>query len=167
MNSTMLFPKVFALILVAMLLAGCGGAPAGPTPAPTPVPTTPTPTPVPPTATPTPIPPTPTPTPIPPTPTPSCALECTISTERYGFDISCETGQVSKSMNDSTSLEYDAAGNVKTITVKVNETLTYSDTNHTYKIVGKIVVNKAANTVNYDITATGGAFGQTPQTCKK
>ena len=76
MNNRKLLQQTFGFILIVLMLAGCGGAQAEPTPTPvpptatpippTPTPVPPTPTPVPPTATPIP----PTPTPVPPTPTP-------------------------------------------------------------------------------------------------
>lgn len=146
------------MVVVILFLVGCNGVPVGP-PA--------TPTPIPPTPTFTPVPPTPTPTPIPPTPTPACMLKCNINTERYGFEITCESGQVSKTVSDKTNLEYGAAGNVSKVTVQVNQELTYKDSGNEYKVTGKIIVNATQKSVNYDITATGGAFSETPQTCKK
>jgi heat shock protein HslJ len=55
-SSRELLQRLFDLLLVLLLLAGCGGAPAGPTITSTLIPPTATPTSVPPTATPTPMP---------------------------------------------------------------------------------------------------------------
>jgi len=114
--------------------------------------------------------PTPTPTPVPPTPTPTpppCALKCNIDAESYGFDITCESGSVTKEMSNSTSLEYDPSGQVSKATVTVNQKQTYSSSGNTYHIVGTITAHLIAGYAEYDIEVTGGAFGDTPQICKK
>jgi hypothetical protein len=51
--------------------------------------------------------------------------------------------------------------------VKLNQERTYENTGNTYKIVGDIVVDKSIPKVNYNITITGGIFGETPQICEK
>lgn len=101
-----------------------------------------------------------------PTPTPACAFQCNIGAESYGFDFTCESGVVNTEMNNSTSFGYDASGQVSSITVAVNQKQTYASTQHTYNIVGTIIIDKAAGTNSYNITATGGALGDAPQTCK-
>lgn len=156
MSSRTLFPKVFALILIALLLAGCGGVPAGPTPAPTPVPPTPTPTPVPPTTTPTPIPPTPTPTPIPPTPTPSCEVVCDYDSlnENLSITITCESGP----SKQSTSVFFE--GGKKHIAGQ----RTYETSGNTYDITA--VLFAEGGKWNVTVEATGGVFGETLQTCE-
>lgn len=70
MSSRKLLQQMFGLTLVMLLLAGCGGSPAGPTATSASALATVTPTSVLPTDTSTPLPPTPTLTPVPPTPTP-------------------------------------------------------------------------------------------------
>jgi len=99
------------------------------------------------------------------TPTPTCALQCSIDTESYGFDFTCESGPVSKEMNNTTQLKYDS-GQVSQVTVQVDQKQTYSSSGNTYNIAGTIMVDVTAGNVSYDIQATGGEFGDTPQTCK-
>ena len=78
MSYQKLLQQMIGVMLVMLLLVGCGAPPAtlvseAPAATYTPVPSATTPTPIPPTATPTPIPPTATSTPIPPTHTPTPA----------------------------------------------------------------------------------------------
>ena len=109
----------------------------------------------------------PAPTPVPPTPTP-IPFKCNITTESYGFEIVGESGQVSTTMHDeATSYQYAPSGQRSGITVNINRDLTFTNSKNTYKIVGKIILDLIANSVSYDITATGGTFGNNPQTCKK
>jgi hypothetical protein len=112
--------------------------------------------------------PTPTPTIPPPTPTPACAFKCNINTQQYGFEITCESGTVTTtSNNESTHYNYATSGQMSGITVGVNRDLLFQNNQHKYHIEGTITVDQLANTVTYDITATGDAFGNTPQTCKQ
>ncbi len=116
--------------------------------------------------TPTPIPPTSTPTPILPTPAPACELKCNIDTESYSFEITCESGTVTNEMSNSTSVEYDPTGQVSKAIVTVDQNQTYSSSGNTYHLVGTITAYLIAGYAEYDIEATGGVFGDTPQTCK-
>lgn len=139
-NSKIFFRAMtFGSALIMLLLTGCSRMIATPTSTPTPMPTH----------------------------TPACKLICDISMKNYEeplFKFSCESGQVTKNMN--TIIKYDPAGPMHGSKVTVNQEQTYAQTKNTYKIVGNIVVNKLLNTVSYDITATGGAFGEKPQTCR-
>jgi hypothetical protein len=102
-----------------------------------------------------------------PTPTtPPYALKCDIGTEQYSIAIEGETGEViTESNNESTKFGYAASGQRETITVGLNRTVSYKETGHTYKITGQIAVNIIQNTVTYEITATGGGFGDNEQGC--
>jgi len=91
---------------------------------------------------------------------------CNITTENYAFNIVGESGEMTDSLNNQTNIQYSTSGE-KVITVDVNEELKYGSSNNTYKIVGKITVDQTSNTVSYNLTATGGAFGNSPQICKK
>jgi len=96
---------------------------------------------------------------------PECALVCTIGTESYSFEITCESGSYSTAVNnESTEYQYDSYGNVSVIKLNLNRTRTYENTNNTYTIVGFIIVNLTQNTESHDITVSGGAF-ENPQTC--
>jgi 5,10-methylene-tetrahydrofolate dehydrogenase/methenyl tetrahydrofolate cyclohydrolase len=88
-------------------------------------------------------------------------VKCNVDTERYGVEITCESGTATITYNDSITYE----GQV--IKVKLNQERTYENTGNTYKIVGDIVVDKSADKVGYHITVTGGVFGETPQICEK
>jgi hypothetical protein len=102
-----------------------------------------------PTATPTPVLPTAPPTPVPPTaaPTPEpidCTLQCTVV---HG-DRSTKSGS-------------------EAITVSIDEERIYADTDRTYRIVGGFTYDQPSfNIIDYDLSVTGGVFGETPQTCK-
>jgi len=100
------------------------------------------------------------------TPTSACALKCNIDAENYGFDVSCETGSTTNEMNNSTSLKYDSSGQVSEAIVSVDQKQTYSSSGNTYHIVGTITAHPIAGYADYDISATGGLFGDTPQVCK-
>ena len=130
--------SIIVFILSVVLSSGCTATPAEPTETPTPIP----------------------PTPIPATPTPSCEVVCNIDTERYGINITCESGTVKQTMNDSTKFEGDI------IKVTLKQSRTYENTGNTYQINGDITVDKAANTVSYLITVSGGVFGTSPQVCE-
>ena len=94
------------------------------------------------------------------------ALECNIDTEQYGFSIAGEDGPIIiQTQGESTSSEY-FDGSMTEITIEVNRTLTFEDSNNSYDIVGDIHVDFLAEIVEYDITATGDTFAE-PQTCKK
>ena len=100
-------------------------------------------------------------------PTPEYSLKCNITTEEYGFEITGETGSVeSTSNNETKTIEYDS-GQMTGATVAVNRDLLFTDSQHKYHIEGTITVDQTTNQVTYDITATGDAFGDSPQTCKK
>jgi hypothetical protein len=111
--------------------------------------------------------PTPTSTLHPPTPTPACALKCSIDTKGYSFDITCESGTVSTEyLGQKTEYLYDSSGNQTGLKLSVNQKKTYENTKNTYTIKGTIELNQVLNTFSYDITGTGGVFGNTPQNCK-
>jgi hypothetical protein len=83
-------------------------------------------------------------------------------------DITGEVGEAVRSGDLSTTADYQGY-----LTVGINEERTYASSQHTYKIVGKIVysvsdLGTAASTMaSYDITVTGGGFGTAPKTCRK
>jgi hypothetical protein len=98
----------------------------------------------------------------------SYTLKCNINTESFGFEITGESGSVQTTYNnESQSYEYAASGQISAITATVNRDLVYEDSKHAYHIEGTITVKPATNEVTYDITATGDAFGNSPQTCKQ
>lgn len=149
--------RTFGLTLVVLLLAGCGGATGEPIATPTPVAT----------------------------PTPACALQCTTvkahlqeslqvnlytavgtseaEVEGLQVDITCELGQASQRGSRESVLE-----GMKVV-VNIDEGRTYADTQRTYKIVGKISygIGTMLTLAGYDLTVSGGVFGDTPQTCRK
>jgi hypothetical protein len=144
MNSKKQSQWMIFLIVITLILAGCGGQslfqPAA------------TATPAPPTA----------------TPTPKYVMKCNITTQKYGFEITGETGTVTQtSNNEATNYEYDSSGQTSGITVNVNRDLAFDDTQHKYHIEGTIKLNPITNDLTYDITATSDVFGDSPQTCKK
>lgn len=95
-------------------------------------------------------------------------LKCDINTQEYGFEIVGETGATETTFHDeSTSYNYDPSGILAGVTVAVNRDMLFTESQHTYHIEGTITVNQTTNEVTYDITATGDAFGNSPQTCKK
>jgi len=98
-------------------------------------------------------------------PSPACSLICDVNTQSYGFKISCESGPVSNSMNDTTNLTYDNSGQVSQAAITVDENLTYSGSGNTYHVFGTIINFPVAGNVTYNIQAIGGAIGTTPQTC--
>lgn len=51
------------------------------------------------------------------------------------------------------------------IIINVNRDLVFEETQHTYHIEGTITLDPVSDELNYDITATGDAFGVTAQTC--
>lgn len=135
-------PRYFSLVLIAsLLLAGCGaGGAAQPTQPPAQ------------TATPT---------------TPPYVLKCEIGLEKYVITIDGESGETTTQMTDeTTSYGYTPEGQQETLTLALNRTLTYTESGHAYQIRGKIVLNLLKNSVAYDITASGGGFGDVPQTCQ-
>ena len=138
MNSMTRRLSIIGFVMLVVLSAGCTTTPAEPTVTPSPIP----------------------PTPIPATPTPSCEVVCNIDTERYGINITCESGTIKQTMNDSTKFEGDI------IKVTLKQSRTYENTGNTYQINGNITVDKAADTVSYLITVTGGVFGSVPQVCE-
>ena len=138
MNSMTRRLSIIGFVMLVVLSAGCTTTPAEPTVTPSPIP----------------------PTPIPATPTPSCEVVCNIDTERYGINITCESGTIKQTMNDSTKFEGDI------IKVTLKQSRTYENTGNTYQINGNITVDKAADTVSYLITVTGGAFGSVPPVCE-
>ena len=93
-------------------------------------------------------------------------LECNIDTEQYGFSISGEEGPVTiQTHGESTSTEYQD-GNMSSIKVEVNRTLTFENSGNSYDLEGEINVDFLNGIVKYDITATGDTFEE-PQSCKQ
>ncbi len=96
-------------------------------------------------------------------------LQCNITTQDFSFEIigEDETGTVTQtSNNETTNYEYDSSGQISRITVNVNRDLVFEKNQHKYHIEGIIELNPITNELTYDITATGDAFGNSPQTCK-
>lgn len=97
----------------------------------------------------------------------NCLLRCSVNTEGYSIDITCESGDTKTEREDEgTSYEYDAFGQVAGLKTELNQKRTYLNNNHTYTIKGHITVNKQKKTTSYNITVKGPGFGDTPQTCK-
>lgn len=130
---------IVGLGAMLLLTVACASAPPEPTATPTLIPTN---------------------TPIPPTPTPSCEVVCNVGTERYGIEITCESGTMTVSRSDSTTFGDN------TIKLELDQSRTYENTGNTYQINGTINVDEAAGTVDYFITVTGGVFGSVPQVCE-
>jgi hypothetical protein len=97
----------------------------------------------------------------------SYILECNIDAESYGFSIDGEEGPVStQTHGESTKSFYDPDGNMTTVSVEINRTMTFDESGNAYDLVGSISVDFRTDTVKYDITASGDPFEE-PQTCKK
>jgi hypothetical protein len=101
-----------------------------------------------------------------------CELKCNVTAEGYSFGVSCESGEFSRSSMTGTDYEYGAGGGMSKANINVDETQVYKSTNNTYKIKGKITLSRSPgarqlDAVSYDISATGGAFGETPRTCRQ
>jgi hypothetical protein len=95
------------------------------------------------------------------------SLECEIDTQQYGFKISGEDGPISvQTQGEKTQSKYDANGQIESVIVEVNRTLTFEDSGNSYTVVGSINLDPKNETVSYDITATGDTFEE-PQTCQK
>jgi hypothetical protein len=78
-----------------------------------------------------------------------------------GFMISGESGP--STLEASTSTNFTPEGTTKTL----DWTVTYDDTKNVYHITGVIVFDSQTTSVSsYEITATGGLFGDTGQVCK-
>jgi hypothetical protein len=76
-------------------------------------------------------------------------------------DITCELGEASFHGDRSTKSGSEA------ITVSIDEERIYADTHRTYRIVGGFTFDQPSfNIIDYDLTVTGGIFGETPRTCK-
>lgn len=148
--------RTFGLTLVVLLLAGCGGATGEPIATPTPVAT----------------------------PTPACALQCTtvkahlqeslqvnlyttvgtstVEVEGLQVDITCELGKASQRGSRNTHLD------AMSFVMNIDEERTYADTQRTYRLVGKISYGLGGDILSgYDLTVSGGVFGDIPQTCRK
>ena len=96
----------------------------------------------------------------------SYTLECNIDTEQYGFSIDGEEGPVTtQTHGESTSSNY-VDGNMSSITVEINRTMTFESSGNSYDLEGEIKVDFLTGIIKYDITATGDTFEE-PQTCKK
>ena len=93
-------------------------------------------------------------------------LICNIGTNDYSIGIEGESGALTTEYNnESTQYGYNSLGQRETITLNLNRTLTYEDTGNKYTITGLIIVNTIAQTVQWDILATGGGFGSQGETC--
>lgn len=96
------------------------------------------------------------------------SLKCNIDTESFDFSIEGEKGASETSFNnESQSYTYDPTGQMSAITVTVNRDVTFEESKHKYHIEGTITLDIKTDGLTYDITGTGDAFGNTPQTCKK
>ncbi len=95
----------------------------------------------------------------------SCALLCDIGQESYAIIIPCESGSMStQSMGETRETTYDADG-LTAIKLNLNQVRTYELTGNSYEIVGFIEVSDG-NPPLYEITVTGGVYGEVPQTCQ-
>ena len=93
-------------------------------------------------------------------------LICDIGTDDYSIRIEGESGSLATQYNnESTQYSYNATGQIETITLNLNRTLTYTDSGNEYTITGFIIVNTMTETVEWDILATGGEFGNQGKTC--
>lgn len=95
------------------------------------------------------------------------SLVCEIDTQQCGFKISGEDGPISvQTKGEKTQSKYDANGQIQSVMVEVNRTLTFEDSGNSYTVVGSINLDPENETVSYDITATGDTF-EDPQSCQK
>ena len=84
-----------------------------------------------------------------------------------------ETGDFTRdgTMKSTTSSSKEAGKDmVKTTQYEVNLERTYKESGNTYKIVGSINFDDSGNKsklVGYNLTITGGVYGETPHTCTK
>lgn len=100
------------------------------------------------------------------TPEITYTLVCEVDTEGYGIGIDGETGSRTTEYHGESTIYGTNDDGQSTITVNINRTVTYGDTGNVYEITGVIVLNEATNTVEWEISATGGAFGDEVKTCK-
>ena len=148
-------PVFLVFVFLLVFLSGCAPAstPVLPTSTPSPIPTQ-TPTLIP-TLIPTPIPTNTMPAPF------QCEMNIRNSDVEPAFIISGESG--SSTLEANTSTNFTPEGRTKTL----DWTVTYDDTKNSYHITGDIVFNSQTTSVtSYEITATGGLFGDTGQICK-
>jgi hypothetical protein len=68
-------------------------------------------------------------------------------------------------MGESTTYQYDDQGRRTKITKTLSRVVTYLNTGNAYNLTGPIVWEPLAGKVTWNIQVTGGAFGETPQTC--
>lgn len=97
-----------------------------------------------------------------------CELSCEVSTDSLSVEISCETGQNTTEMNDSTSVEYDDTSTIYTMTI--DEQRTYTNSGNTYHITGTVIFEQVGSSMSlesYDLSVTGGVFGENVQTCNQ
>lgn len=101
------------------------------------------------------------------TPTPQCEFICDITLEHYIFKVSCESGEgkISVGSNAKMKQTYEESAIVFT-SLNLDHTLTYANSNNSYKITGRIEFDDKASSVAYDVQATGGFFGDAPKSCK-
>lgn len=142
-------------VFLLVLLSGCAPAstPDIPTSTPVPIPTQ-TPTVIP-TLVPTVIPTATMPAPF------QCEMNIQNSDVEPAFIILDESGP--SMLEASTSTNFTPKGITKTL----DWTVTYDDSKNSYHITGVIVFDSQTSSVtSYEITATGGLFGDTGQVCK-
>jgi len=97
---------------------------------------------------------------------PAHTLECNINTEQYGFMITGEEfPMATQTRGESTQREYDA-GDLATITIEVNRTISFEASGNSYDLIGSINVDFQTSRVRYDIVATSDAFEE-PQSCRQ
>ena len=97
----------------------------------------------------------------------ACSFICNVNTENYAFGFSCEdSGNVTTEMLDqSTEFIYGPSGNRTGLKISVNQQQTYHASQNVYLITGIIELDEVTDSVTYNIQATGGVFGDTPQVC--
>ncbi len=99
-------------------------------------------------------------------PTPDCQFICNIDNQKASFSISCESDQpVIDTSKDSATEDYEQ-GKMVLVTYRLDRKMSYASSQHTYTLTGQVVFDQVANTVAYNVQATGGVFGDTPQLCK-
>jgi hypothetical protein len=98
---------------------------------------------------------------------PEHELKCNINTQAFDFGITGETGEVRITYNNETvTSQTDSSGVITEVTTNVNRDLLFTSSQHKYHIEGTITVNQKTNEVTYDITVTGDTLGDTPLICK-
>lgn len=88
-------------------------------------------------------------------------FQCDIKDDSLLFAVSGESG--SNTLDANHTRDFTPGKQ----TINLDDTLTYENSKNSYHITGTIIINSEKNSISsYEITATGGLFGDTAQVCK-